>query len=337
MTNKDKLLCLFESEGIDISVYKAQKENYINDVSRNEYLKQNDSDVDEVFKNESNTYEELCHVEKTIKRVEKKVYEKYPTNPFIYNYKNSYLSNLRICDCNQTIEGSSSSIEEISNRNYINKEEIYSEIKENWYEENKDYINKRKQIALEYVKDEYYDKNKRLYSTKDSNTITRIFNIILFVLLLLAFFGSLRPFIEQYHIYPTQNESIVILILFGVYTLTDISMRIADRNRIINAVKNRYNRILTSNDQMYKKLSNKFILSKNKLSSVENYRKRADIIDKEYLSIKRTAPFVRTYTVLKVIYDLTFLGLFIYGWITVGFVPIVIFACAVGLIKGISK
>ena len=336
MTNKDKLLCLFESQGLDISTYRAQKESIVFNEKRNEYLTKNDSHVKESLKKKCNTYADLCALEDSITTAEKKVYENYPSNPFLYNYQNKFLNTLTVSECVLKVNGENVALGDINAKRYHNCNEILEGIKEDWFQENREYISKRKQFALDYVDKEYYQKHNKLFLA-NSSIFTRVISIIVLIGIALMKVDPFEHMLCEEGISPSFSEYVLLLLFFGGYTLCDFLLAMGDREKVLDKISYKYNRIFEANDNMRKRITPKTIVSRAKLTKVENYRQMADTIDNEYLSINHTAPFVQKYNIIKGVYNLLLIATIITCFVAFGFLKTIIVVLFIWLVRTISK
>lgn len=340
MTNKDKLLCVFENAGIDISKYRKLKEENVFNEKRNEYLKKNDSEVNRALKKKTNTYADLCDIEHSIVKSEKKVYGKFPSNPFLYNYKSRFLGNLRICDCVQKVNGVELSIEKVSKLESIDPNEALEDIKENIFYENNEYIQKRKNHAIEACDNEYFKNDK--FDFARSSTVTRIINVIIFSILLLVVFNvsPIRENIENIFDLDLADENValnILVIAYGIYTMADIYFFRGNRNRVMRRISDKYERVERINESLYKKTKAKSFLSKNKLSTLDNFCRYADMIDSEYAVKNNNAIFFRRYSFIKGLYNLSFIAILVTCFMIFGFWYALLFIILSNVIKAVAK
>lgn len=332
MNNKDKLLCLFEEEGIDIKKYRSVKESIVFDEKRNEYLSNCDNELKSALNSDYKSYDDLCRMESSINMSERKVYQEYPSNPFISNYKSSYINDLLVSDCRISVSGEKMSIRQIADSNITNKEEVYGEIKEKWYSENREYIKNRKGIAINYIEQEYFKKHKHFIDNNTSflTVLLDLIFIIFFVCYLLSY--SMREIIP----FEMNNGFCYGMIsIFGVLAILDFILIFYTKDKTLDRVAYQYNRIFDRNDSLYKKMTSKFMLGKNRIGTSENLRKKCDLIDKKYLSVNGKAPFVIQNNLISVICGCLLFSIMIFTIVEIGLFEGFIVAVCFFIVRGI--
>lgn len=342
MTNKDRLICLFESEGLDINQFVCEKEKgmFLNE-QRKEYLEQKNEEIRRVMKNHNHTYLDLCKIEGLVGEAESRIYEKYPNNPYLYNYKNDFLRNQRICDCINEIDGKKISLDTVNGFSTNEKKDCLDRIKGKWIEENKDYLLKRKKISLTYVESTYYSEKKKVHITRNSWFVMIMNDFITLVLGLLAF-GDIKemisPEISSYYNYWVKTGTLpVVFSLFLVFTVLDFALIFANKDRTLDKISNNYNRLIDRSDTLVNNLGHKQMVSKTKLISFENLRRRADEIDREYFSKKNNAPFIIKYNGLKMLGYITLFVTFGFACYTFGLAIAIVSLVCLAVIRGIFQ
>ncbi len=338
MTNKDRLLCLFESEGLDISPFISQKESSIFcNQDEKEYLKKADKDISKVLKNKGKTYEDLCNVEAVVNKSDSKINDRYANNPFLFNYKNGFLRDQRLCDFKVLINGEKTELSSIASSGGQNKKDIITQIKNDWSKENKEYISQRRKLTMEQVDKDYYNKKSRLKVSK-SNAITYFINLLVIIFLSALIMGAFPKLSEHFEctLFRTVNNGLVfVLIFYIIYTIFDFISSNAKRDKVLDRISSKYNRMLDCNETFVMNMSAKQMVSKSKINLLTNFRSKSDQIDNYYLCKKGNAPFIIRYNLIKSHSDFNNFMAFVCLILACGFVPAIVFSICVYVLKKI--
>ena len=345
MNNKDKLICLFESEGFDVKEFKTQKKDSImGNKERASYVFDKSGIVDSIKKDGQN-YEELCHLEKAMKNAEEDIYGGYPTNPFIYDYKNHFLRGQRICDCMCKVDGESLSLEQVKNSRISapTKDQIFRDEKRRWVLETKNYVSSRKSKELMYLEKNVFGNNWPLKF--DGSYVLVLVQILFCVVLFLLRYTNIMEgyysFIAENITYANDKLDVIkaagsLFWILSINTLFEASILLLSKNRIIDKVSDKYNSLYDEIDRTVGKISIKTMSSSSLLGGFTNYVEKADKIDHKYRGGRKSQLCIWM-DFLQSAIGVTGLVLFIIGCIEIKFWILLLFLIGLEIIRGLFK